>query len=149
MTRKFFVGGNFKMNGAIDSVKAIINNLNASKLDANTEVVVAPPSLYLLLVRELANSNIGVSSQNVYDKPNGAYTGELSVSQLKDAKVEWTLTGHSERRTILKESDEVCLFGSLHSCVFALSNLLLLTFAFCSFLNSSLLARPRLPLMVV
>lgn len=70
------------------------------------EVVVSPPYLYLQLVRETLNKNIEVASQNVFDKPNGAYTGEISVEQLKDAGINWTILGHSERRTILKESDE-------------------------------------------
>lgn len=48
-----------------------------------------------------------MAAQNVYDKPNGAYTGEISVEQLKDSNVTWTILGHSERRTILGESDEM------------------------------------------
>lgn len=71
------------------------------------EVVVAPPALYLLLVRDNLRSGIEVASQNVYDKPNGAFTGEISVSQLKDSNITWSILGHSERRTILKESDAV------------------------------------------
>ncbi|QKX58338.1 uncharacterized protein TRUGW13939_05460 [Talaromyces rugulosus] len=106
MPRQFFVGGNFKMNGVADSIKSIVNNLNAAKRDPSTEVVVSPPALYLALVRELADSSIGVSAQNVYDKPNGAFTGELSVEQLKDAKIDWTLVGHSERRVLLREDDD-------------------------------------------
>lgn len=96
-------------NGATDSIKSIINNLNSAKLDVSTEVVISPPALYLPLARELANPKIGIAAQNVFDKPNGAYTGEISVDQLKDTKVDWTLVGHSERRVILKEGDEVCI----------------------------------------
>jgi triosephosphate isomerase len=48
-----------------------------------------------------------VAAQNVFDKPNGAYTGEISVAQLKDSNITWTILGHSERRTILGESDAV------------------------------------------
>lgn len=77
-------------------------------LDVNyTEVVVAPPALYLLLVRELLKPAIEVAAQNVFDKPNGAFTGEISVAQLKDSNITWTIVGHSERRTLLKETDEV------------------------------------------
>jgi triosephosphate isomerase len=67
--------------------------------------VIAPPSLYLLLAREHLSPSIEVSSQNVFDKPNGAFTGEISVSQLKDSGITWTLLGHSERRQILREED--------------------------------------------
>ncbi|OJK01614.1 hypothetical protein ASPACDRAFT_51406 [Aspergillus aculeatus ATCC 16872] len=106
MPRQFFVGGNFKMNGTAESITSIINNLNKAKLDESSEVVISPPSLYLLTAREAASDKIGVASQNVFDKPNGAFTGEISVEQLKDAKINWTIIGHSERRVILKESDE-------------------------------------------
>lgn len=94
------------MNGTISSIKEIAHNLSSAKLDPNTEVVVAPPALYLLLTREHLSSNIEVAAQNVFDKPNGAFTGEISVSQLKDSNITWTILGHSERRTILKESDD-------------------------------------------
>jgi triosephosphate isomerase len=71
------------------------------------ETVIAPPTLYLSLVRERANKNIGVAAQNVFDKPNGAFTGEISVAHLKDIGIDWAILGHSERRTILAESDDV------------------------------------------
>lgn len=47
-----------------------------------------------------------MAAQNVFDQPNGAFTGEISVAQLKDSNIRWTLLGHSERRTILREEDE-------------------------------------------
>lgn len=58
-------------------------------------------------MRDSLNKGIEVAAQNVYDKPNGAYTGEISVEQLKDSSVTWAILGHSERRTILGETDEV------------------------------------------
>ncbi|EYE92977.1 triose-phosphate isomerase TPI1 [Aspergillus ruber CBS 135680] len=106
MPRQFFIGGNFKMNGVADSITSIVNNLNSAKLDPNAEVVISPPAPYLSLARQVANDNIGVAAQNVFDKPNGAFTGEISVEQLQDLKINWTLVGHSERRVLLKESDE-------------------------------------------
>ncbi|KAI1465143.1 Triosephosphate isomerase [Daldinia caldariorum] len=107
MARKFFVGGNFKMNGTVSSIKEIVDNLNKAQLDPNVEVVIAPPALYLVFVREHVKKEIGVAAQNVFDKPNGAFTGEISVHQLKDSGIDWVILGHSERRTILAESDEV------------------------------------------
>ncbi|KAJ5370639.1 Triosephosphate isomerase [Penicillium cataractarum] len=106
MPRQFFVGGNFKMNGVAESITSIVNNLNSAKLDSTTEVVISPPALYLTLTRSLADPKIGVAAQNVFDKPNGAFTGEISVEQLKDTKIDWVVIGHSERRVILKETDE-------------------------------------------
>lgn len=49
---------------------------------------------------------IEVAAQNVFDKPDGAFTGEISVAQLKDSNITWTILGHSERRTVIKESDD-------------------------------------------
>jgi len=106
MARQFFVGGNFKMNGTIDSIKSIVSHLNEAKVDSNTEVVISPPALYLLLTREHLRSGIEVAAQNVFDKPNGAFTGEISVAQLKDSNITWTILGHSERRVILQETDQ-------------------------------------------
>ncbi|KAH8722426.1 Triosephosphate isomerase [Phaeosphaeriaceae sp. PMI808] len=106
MGRQFFVGGNFKMNGTIKSIKEILSNLNNAKLDPNTEVVVAPPALYLLLARESLRQGLEVAAQNIFDKPSGAFTGEISADQLKDSGITWTILGHSERRVILQEDDQ-------------------------------------------
>jgi len=94
------------MNGSVESIKSIIGYLNTAKIDEKTEVVIAPPTLYLLLARENLRSGIEVAAQNVFDKPNGAFTGEISVEQLKDSGITWALLGHSERRVILQENDK-------------------------------------------
>lgn len=70
------------------------------------EVVIAPPSLYLLLTREHLRKGVEVAAQNVFDKPNGAFTGEISVDQLKESGITWTILGHSERRVIMQEDDK-------------------------------------------
>ena len=53
---------------------------------------------------------IEVAAQNVFDRPNGAFTGEISTEQLKDSDIAWSLVGHSERRVILGEDDNVSVF---------------------------------------
>ena len=93
------------MNGTVDSITKIIEHLNEAKLDPSTEVVIAPPALYLLLTRQHLRKEIGVVAQNVFDKPNGAFTGEISMEQLKGCGIGWTLTGHSERRAITGEDN--------------------------------------------
>ncbi|KAI9637343.1 Triosephosphate isomerase [Dioszegia hungarica] len=105
--RKFFVGGNFKMNGSIKMIKEIIEQINNAKLDDNTEVIVAPPALYLLKVQETLSAPAQVSAQNCFTETSGAYTGEISPSQLKDADVHWVILGHSERRALFGEADKV------------------------------------------
>ncbi|EDK44761.1 triose-phosphate isomerase [Acetobacter pasteurianus] len=107
MARQFFVGGNFKANGTKQSVTQIIDNLNSQELPKDVEVVIAPPALYLSLAVELNKQpTVQVGAQNVFNKPCGAFTGETCAEQVIDVGAKWTLTGHSERRTIIKESDE-------------------------------------------
>ncbi|KAG8693449.1 triosephosphate isomerase [Ceratobasidium sp. 395] len=105
MARTFFVGGNFKMNGTVESTKKIIEGLNAAKLDPTTEVVIAPPALYLLSAKALANPNIQIAAQNSYTASSGAYTGEIAPTQLVDAGIPWVILGHSERRTLFGDTD--------------------------------------------
>lgn len=105
--RQFFVGGNFKLNGSKASIKEIVERLNTAQLDPNVEVVIAPPSTYLEYTTSLVKTKqVEVSAQNAYVKGSGAFTGEISVEQIKDVGATWVLLGHSERRTIFKESDE-------------------------------------------
>lgn len=78
-----------------------------STTKSHKEVVIAPPSIFLLLAREHLRKGIEVAAQNVFNKSNGAFTGEISAEQLKDSGISWTLVGHSERRVILREDDSV------------------------------------------
>ncbi|KXN89180.1 Triosephosphate isomerase [Leucoagaricus sp. SymC.cos] len=107
MPRKFFVGGNFKMNPVNRAAEsALVSGLNAATLDPNTEVVIAPPSIYLVSVKASVRPDVAVSAQNLYPKDSGAFTGEISPKQLVDAGIPWVILGHSERRTIFGESSE-------------------------------------------
>ncbi|CAX43231.1 triosephosphate isomerase, putative [Candida dubliniensis CD36] len=107
MARQFFVGGNFKANGTKQQITSIIDNLNKADLPKDVEVVICPPALYVgLAVEQNKQPTVAVGAQNVFDKACGAFTGETCASQILDVGATWTLTGHSERRTIIKESDE-------------------------------------------
>ncbi|XP_057655528.1 triosephosphate isomerase-like [Diorhabda carinulata] len=105
--RKFVVGGNWKMNGSKKQIDEIISFLKAGPLDSNTEVVVGVPAVYLEYVRNNLPANIGVAGQNCYKEEKGAFTGEVSPLMLKDINVDWVILGHSERRQIFKETDDL------------------------------------------
>ncbi|TGZ62551.1 hypothetical protein CRM22_007380 [Opisthorchis felineus] len=105
--RKFFVGGNWKMNGSKKENDKLIEMLTHAKIDPNAEVLVAPPSLYVPSVREKLDKRFHVAAQNCYKVPSGAFTGEVSPAMLKDVGCDWVILGHSERRHILLETDQL------------------------------------------
>ncbi|KAF8838184.1 triose phosphate isomerase [Paxillus ammoniavirescens] len=108
MSRQFFVGGNFKMNpSTVEQKKAIAKILNEAELDPSTEVVIAPPALYLIPLKDCLRKDIQVAAQNCYHKTSGAFTGEISPSQLVDADVPYVILGHSERRTLFHEDSKL------------------------------------------
>ncbi|XP_064204045.1 triosephosphate isomerase B-like [Anguilla rostrata] len=105
--RRFFVGGNWKMNGDKKSLGDLINILNTAQLNPDTEVVCGAPAIYLDFARSNLSSTIGVAAQNCYKVSKGAFTGEISPAMIKDCGVEWVILGHSERRHVFGESDEL------------------------------------------
>lgn len=107
--RRPLVAGNWKMNGTRASVAELIEALRQQEIPAAVEVAVFPSSLHLAqVVSGLEGSAIAVGAQDcAMEAGFGALTGEESASQLVDAGSGWVLVGHSERRLILGESDEV------------------------------------------
>lgn len=105
---KFFVGGNWKCNGSVASVKKLVDELNAGGLPHDIDVVCAPPFIYLdYVLQHLDRSKYHVAAQNCWLTPGGAYTGEISAEMLTDFGVPWVILGHSERRALCGESNEV------------------------------------------
>ncbi|EJD40324.1 triose phosphate isomerase [Auricularia subglabra TFB-10046 SS5] len=108
MARKFFVGGNWKLNPAsLAAAKSLATSLNQAELDPNVEVVVSPPTVYLIPINEIVNKNVGVAAQNCHTAATGAFTGEISAAQLVDVNIGYVILGHSERRTLFKETSEI------------------------------------------
>ena len=101
------VGGNWKMNTTRASGADLARAVRASAESARgVQVVVFPPFPYLLPVAEvLSGGPVALGAQDLSDRPDGAFTGEVSSSMLKDCGVTWVLAGHSERRHVIGETD--------------------------------------------
>jgi triosephosphate isomerase len=67
-------------------------------------VIIFPPAIFIPTIAKL-NLDIQIGAQNFYPEAKGAFTGEISISQLKETGISYVLIGHSERRTILKEDN--------------------------------------------
>ncbi|KAK3412649.1 triosephosphate isomerase, chloroplastic [Eucalyptus grandis] len=105
-TGKFFVGGNWKCNGTKDSISKLVSDLNSATLEPDVDVVVAPPFVYIDQVKNSLTPRIEIASQNSWTGKGGAFTGEISVEQLKDIGCKWVVLGHSERRHVIGEDDQ-------------------------------------------
>jgi len=107
--RRIFIAGNWKMN--TDRASAVALAEEVAKLSADVggvDMAVCPPSVYLDAVGQaLSGSKVGLGAQNMYHEPKGAFTGELSAAMLKDVGCRYAILGHSERRHILGETDEM------------------------------------------
>ena len=102
--RKKIVAGNWKMNGSLESNKALIAELLSAVPDSCEAAVFCPAPYLFQLQGLLAGSALSYGSQDVSAFESGAYTGEVSVSMVKEFGATMTLVGHSERRAYHSES---------------------------------------------
>ena len=113
MARKPIIAGNWKMNlnhlEAIGLVQKLHYNLRVQDYDA-VEVVVCPPFTSLRSVQTLIDGDripMGLGAQNCHWESNGAYTGEIAPPMLSRLKCSYVIVGHSERRALFGETDEI------------------------------------------
>ena len=107
--RRPMVAGNWKMHGTRASVAELTSGLRNLALPSEVEVAVFPPFLFInQVVDGLAGKGIAVGAQNSAVQPEqGALTGEVAPSQLAEAGCKLVLIGHSERRQVIGETNEV------------------------------------------
>ncbi len=109
--RKNIVAGNWKMNkNVVEAQQLMFQLLEYKKANpTNCEVYIAPPSLYLMMAKDVfAQNEIGVFSQDMSEHESGAFTGEISVDMLESIGATGSLIGHSERRQYHGETDSHC-----------------------------------------
>ncbi len=105
--RKKIVAGNWKMNKTGEEAIALAEGIKLDLADCvDMEVVVCPPFTAIKPVSDvLAETQVKVGSQNMSSDDDGAYTGEISHTMLKELFVTYVILGHSERREYHKETD--------------------------------------------
>jgi triosephosphate isomerase (TIM) len=109
MERREIFAGNWKMYTthaeALELARGIISGLGEA---GKREVVLFPPSIHLRDVAEVCKGTpVSVGAQNMHFEKEGAFTGEISPAMVKDSGVRTILIGHSERRHVFGESDEM------------------------------------------
>jgi len=109
--RKKIIAANWKMNMTCEEAAGYIEILlrELGTDSENVEVVIVPPFTAIAKVSELLNNvqSVKVGAQNMYFEKSGAYTGEVSAAMLRELFVRYVVLGHSERRAIFGESDEM------------------------------------------
>lgn len=96
--------GNFKMNLCESDIKEYLDYIDECDINSINNMVFCPPNIYL---KDFINKKVLVGSQNVSEFNNGAYTGEISASQLRSIGVKYSIIGHSERRQLFNENSSV------------------------------------------
>ncbi len=108
--RRSLVAGNWKMHGSSETItkllQALVKEIGAGLHDV--DMVVCPSAPYLQLSQNLIEgSELMLGAQDVHSQAAGAYTGEVSASMLTDFAVRYVIVGHSERRQLAGETDDL------------------------------------------
>ncbi|MDZ8117410.1 triose-phosphate isomerase [Pontiella agarivorans] len=106
--RKKIIAGNWKMNKTVEEAIELANGVKRELADCTeVDVVLCPPFTAIKSVSDIVSeTQIAVGSQNMSSEDEGAYTGEICHSMLKELFVRYVILGHSERREYYKETDE-------------------------------------------
>ncbi len=108
--RKKIVAANWKMNMTQTESARFVESLVLDLGDiTDVEVVILPPFTAIAKVMDAlgASQSIKVGAQNMHWEPKGPFTGEISAALLRDLLVRYVVLGHSERRTLFRETDEI------------------------------------------
>ncbi|HKK11089.1 MAG TPA: triose-phosphate isomerase [Bacteroidales bacterium] len=109
--RKKIIAGNWKMNKTFQEADELVENISQGLKELNLnkkEVILCPPFLFAEMVSDYAEEfPFSVGVQNVSEYKRGAYTGEVSAEMIQSMDIKYVVIGHSERRSLFDESDDV------------------------------------------
>jgi triosephosphate isomerase len=107
--RNLMVAGNWKMNGDSTMTSELVDEIAAGYVDSDScELLICPPFPLLgLAANKIQGTSIFLGAQNLSEYNSGAYTGEVSALMLTDAGCQYVIIGHSERRAIMRETNEM------------------------------------------
>lgn len=108
MMRKKIIAGNWKMNLELQegiSLFSEVVNMAGDEVRGDQELIVCAPFIHLTAISQLAKQQlkVKVGVQNIHQEKSGAFTGEVSASQVASAGAEYVIIGHSERRAYFQE----------------------------------------------
>lgn len=107
--REVHIVGNWKMHQTLHEISNFFIEMSKMKMELKCKAWIAPQALHIPILKEIAFTTgaIQVGAQNCCEHDSGAFTGEISPAALADIGVEFVIIGHSERRTIYKEDNEL------------------------------------------
>lgn len=107
--REIHIVGNWKMNQTLKEISDFFIEMSKMKMELKCKAWIAPQALHIPILKEIAftTGSIQIGAQNCCEHDSGAFTGEISPLALADIGAEFVIIGHSERRTIYKEDNEL------------------------------------------
>lgn len=126
--RQYVIAGNWKMNTVLSRAEELAQQIKqgiTQGLHSGVSVIVFPPSVFIHPVAQhVQGTRVKVGAQNCSNEPYGAFTGEISADMITSVGGEYTLIGHSERRVIYKESNDVVAAKVKHVLTTSLTTVL-------------------------
>lgn len=106
--RRLVIAGNWKMNGSMNTVEHFALRLAERVHSSASEILIFPAAVHIApAVHSFRDQAVGIGGQDIHPEAHGAYTGDVSGEMLYDLGARWVLVGHSERRSLHQEDDQL------------------------------------------